>query len=242
MNPNNLAIWDKVSRPPREALKTIKGGRLSGMTDVNPQWRIKAMTENFGPCGTGWKYTIDKLWTEPGPEGQVMAFALVSVFVASLSGGWRDPIPGIGGSAMIAQEKGGLRGNDEAYKMAVTDALSVALKALGVAADIYAGLWDGTKYTQAPTTAHSPSDGAMEHLEADRQIQVKDVAEEVKVLMAEGKVPQAFDWLEAANFDADSKVACWALLPSYYQSALKKLGAERKAIRDLKELKDDVPG
>jgi len=30
--------------------------------------------------------------------------------------------------------------------MAVTDALSVALKMLGVAADIYLGRWDGSKY------------------------------------------------------------------------------------------------
>ena len=47
---------------------------------------------------------------------------------------------------LVAQESSGLRASDEAYKMAITDALSVALKVLGVAADIYAGLWDGSKY------------------------------------------------------------------------------------------------
>jgi hypothetical protein len=232
---SNMEIWAKVSRPPREALKTIRGGRLAGMTDVNPQWRFKAMTETFGPIGKAWSYTIDKLWTEPGPEGQVMAFAMISLNVGPL------PIPGIGGSLMIAQEKGGLRGNDEAYKMAVTDALSVAMKALGVAADIYAGLWDGTKYTEAPTSAHSPSEGVLESLETDMQTVVRDVAEEVKVLMAGGKVPQAFDWLEAANFSTEAKIACWSLLPSHYRTELKKLGEQRKAIRGLKDMKNDLP-
>jgi hypothetical protein len=53
---NNRFIWDALAKPPKEALKTIKGGRLSGMTDVNPQWRYKAVTDVFGPCGVGWKY------------------------------------------------------------------------------------------------------------------------------------------------------------------------------------------
>jgi hypothetical protein len=205
------------------------------MSDINPQWRLKAMTEAFGSCGDGWKYTIDKLWTEPGPEGCVMAFAQVSIWTAGTALG---PIPGIGGSMMVAQEKGGLRANDECYKMAVTDALSVAMKALGVAADVYMGLWDGTKYSEAPTAPHSGSSDVLEHLEADQLTVVKDTAEEVKVLMAGGKIAQAFDWLAAANFDADSKVACWSLLPSHYRTALTKEGDGRKTIRTLKDAKN----
>ena len=47
---------------------------------------------------------------------------------------------------MIAKEKNGPHTSDECYKMAVTDAISTAIKMLGVGADIYAGKWDGTKY------------------------------------------------------------------------------------------------
>jgi hypothetical protein len=230
----NLETWNQFNRPPREALKTIKGGRLAGMSDINPQWRLKAMTEAFGPCGKGWWYTIDKLWTEPGPEGQTMAFAQILLTVD----GHLAAIPGIGGSAMVAQEKGGLRANDECYKMAVTDALSVAMKALGVAADVYMGLWDGTKYSEAPTAPHSGSSDVLEHLEADQLTVVKDTAEEVKALMSKGEIIKAFDWLAAANFDADSKVACWSLLPSHYRTALTKEGDGRKTIRTLKDAKN----
>ena len=58
--------WEILARPPKSALKQIKGGRLSGMTDINPQWRYKAMTDVFGQCGNGWKYEIQRTWTEQG--------------------------------------------------------------------------------------------------------------------------------------------------------------------------------
>lgn len=144
---DNLSLWNKVARPPAEALKRISGGRLSGMTDISPQWRVKIMTEQFGPIGTGWGYDIVKLWTEPGSDGQVCAFAQVTVWYSGMVA--TAPVPGIGGSMLITNESKGPYTSDEAYKMAVTDALSVALKALGVAADIYMGKWDGSKYKDA---------------------------------------------------------------------------------------------
>lgn len=150
---SNLSNWEKLARPPVTALKPILAGRLKGKSDINPQWRYKAMTEVYGPCGEGWKYSIDRLWTEPGAQDQVMAFAQVSLFVCK-SNVWSDPIPGVGGSMLIAKESSGLHTSDEAFKMAITDALSVALKMLGVAADIYMGAWDGSKYkTEAANDA-----------------------------------------------------------------------------------------
>ena len=149
MASDHMTNWRAMARPPAKALKEIKGGRLSGMTDVNPQWRYQAMTEQIGPCGIGWKYTIDKLWTEPCADGEVLAFAQVSVYLATPEPSdnmWSEPIVGVGGNHLVAKEKAGLRNNDECWKMAITDALSVAMKMLGVAADIYAGLWDGSKY------------------------------------------------------------------------------------------------
>lgn len=148
MTDDNMKIWDKVKQPPKEALKQITGGRLKGMTDINPQWRYEAMTKLFGPCGEGWKWTIERIWTEPGQEGQVFQFAQINLYFLNLDS-WSDPIPGIGGSMLMVMESKGLHHNDEAVKMAITDALSVAMKVLGIGADIYAGLWDGSKYKNA---------------------------------------------------------------------------------------------
>lgn len=145
----NTRMWDAFSKPPVDALREIRGGRLRGKTDINPQWRLKAMTETFGPVGIGWKYTIDKLWLEPGNPPEVCAFALVSVSVNE-QGVWSEPVPGCGGSAFVTKEKDGIYTSDEAFKMAVTDALSVALKAFGVAAEVYLGNFEGTKYREPP--------------------------------------------------------------------------------------------
>lgn len=214
---SNLELWNKVARPPKEALKTIKGGRLSGMTDVNPQWRLKVMTENFGPCGKGWWYTIDKIWNEPGPEGAVMAFALVSVTINGHS-----PVQGVGGSMLVAKESAGLRANDEAYKMAVTDALSTSLKTLGIAADIYFGLWDGSKYLDAPKDdgAIKPTDGARGRVTPARRKVVEDTAVLIGDALNEDRDFDAYGYCE--NFtDADEKVYLWSFLDSKQRSRLK---------------------
>jgi len=66
----SMIIYNAVRNPPKEALKPIKGGRLSGLTDINPMWRIKALTEQFGVCGVGWKYIIAKQWIEEGGKAK----------------------------------------------------------------------------------------------------------------------------------------------------------------------------
>jgi hypothetical protein len=150
---NNRQFWDAMSRPPAEALKRISGGRLNGMTDIKPQWRYQVMTETFGPIGVGWKFEIVRMWTEKSDDGQVAQFAHVHLFVRH-ENEWSEAIPGIGGSFFIVKERAGLHVSDEAVKMAITDALSAAMKMLGVAADIYSGMWDGSKYRDE-TPAHN---------------------------------------------------------------------------------------
>lgn len=150
----NLVIYNKVRSVPATAQKVIKGGRLTGMTDINPMWRIKALTEVFGPCGIGWKYTIDKQWLEQGVDGAVTAYCNISLYF-KVQDAWSEPIPGTGGAMYIAKEKSGLYTDDECYKKALTDALSVACKALGVGADVY---WskDKTKYDNGDTDEPDP--------------------------------------------------------------------------------------
>ena len=143
----NLKYWNMFNQPPKNALKEIKGGRMSGKTDINPQWRYKAMTDTFGVVGIGWKFTVDKMWTENGANGEAFAFSNVSVYI-KVDGVWSDAIPGNGGSTLIVSESKGMYNDDDAFKKATTDALSTAMKMLGVAADIYAGGWDGAKYKQ----------------------------------------------------------------------------------------------
>ncbi len=145
---NNLSIWDKVKEVPQEAKKEIRAGRIKGFTDINPVWRLKKLTEVFGVCGFGWRYEIVKEWLERGSEDTISAFMQINLYV-KVNNTWSEAIPGIGGNSFLAKEKGGLFQSDECYKMALTDAISVVCKALGVGADVY---WDkdNTKYDQGP--------------------------------------------------------------------------------------------
>lgn len=151
---DNLEIYNRVRSVPENAQKTIGGGRLKGMTDINPMWRIKALTEVFGPCGVGWKYAITDKRLETAPDGTVAAFLDIDLYIRQ-GDGWSDAIPGTGGSMFISNERGGLYVSDECFKMALTDAISVACKALGMAADVY---WDKdrTKYDRTSAPAIQP--------------------------------------------------------------------------------------
>lgn len=143
----NLAIYNQVREVPKEAIKPIAAGRLKGMSDINPMWRIEKLTETFGMCGFGWKYEITKQWLEQGAEHEIRCFCNINLYV-KVDGEWSEAIPGTGGSSFSTVEKNGIYINDECAKMSLTDALSVACKALGIGADIYYAN-STTKYTTA---------------------------------------------------------------------------------------------
>ena len=161
---NNLIVWNLVKQAPQEFLKKIDFGYLKGKTDINPQWRLMAMTQAFGIVGHGWTYRIVRTWSEKGGDGQVMAFAEVAV-KTKYDNQWGEEFFGIGGSTIVELAKGNLKSNDEGYKMAVTDALSVAFKAVGVAADIYMGNYDGSKYLRDIDQAFVDYDALLKQVE-----------------------------------------------------------------------------
>ena len=153
----NLDLYNSFRAVPETAKKPIKGGRLKGMTDINPQWRIQTLTEKFGPCGIGWKFVILRKWMEHGPNDEVAAFVDIDLYY-KVDGEWSAPVPGTGGSKFVAKEQSGLYVSDECFKMAVTDALSVAGKAIGLGADVYWANGKQTKYgkDEVPETPQPP--------------------------------------------------------------------------------------
>lgn len=152
---NNLDIYNRVRVVPKEAQKAITAGRIKGMTDINPMWRIQVLTEQFGVCGIGWKYVITDKQIIEGANGERCAFVDIDLYV-KVNGEWSEAIQGTGGSSFVASERNGLYTSDECFKMALTDALSVSCKALGIGADVY---WAGgrTKYTANDNTPEAPT-------------------------------------------------------------------------------------
>lgn len=145
----NMEIYNAVRTVPENAKKPIYAGRLKGMTDINPMWRIQALTEQFGPVGIGWYYKTVRKWVEEGADGVKCAFVDIELYIKH-NNEWSMPIEGTGGNSFVAKEKSGLYTSDEAFKMALTDAISVACKALGFGADVY---WQAgrSKYNPTPT-------------------------------------------------------------------------------------------
>lgn len=142
MNQDNLKIFNQIREVPDKAKKPIKGGRLSGMTDIKPMWRIEKLTELFGICGIGWKYKTTKREIIEGGNDEKIAVVDIELYI-KVNGEWSEPIEGTGGSSFVSKERTGLYTSDECFKMATTDALSVACKNLGMGADVY---WGDSKY------------------------------------------------------------------------------------------------
>ena len=134
--PDLLAYWKRWQHVAPGMLKEIRGGNLNGKSDINPMWRFQVLTETFGPAGFGWNVREAERWTNEC-AGEVGAFVKVELRI-NIGGTWSEPIEGVGGSKLCGKGRGdGL--NDEAWKMATTDAISVACKSLGIGADVYFG-------------------------------------------------------------------------------------------------------
>lgn len=147
---DNMEIWNKLATTPEEAKRKISGGRLNGFTDINPMWRLRRLTEVFGPCGIGWSYKVVNQREIAGANGEIALFLDVELQV-KVGDQWSAPIPGLGGNMLVAKESGDLRTNDEAYKMALSDAIGTACKALGMSEDVYMSGKGrtGSKYQEA---------------------------------------------------------------------------------------------
>lgn len=162
----NLEIYEKARSVPDEAKKPFSNGRFSG-TDINPMWRIKKLTELFGPAGIGWYYDVISERSEP--HGDVTV-AIVDLNLYVKHGGeWSKPIYGTGGNVLL--RKG--QTSDEGYKMALTDALSVACKALGIGADVYFEK-DRTKYTAGLNAPTDEPDAPLSNVCADCKKKITD--------------------------------------------------------------------
>lgn len=142
----NMELYDRVKSVPKDAQKTIGAGRLKGMTDINPMWRIEVLTREFGACGKGWKVEYVFFSETDYAEESVVKCSLNLYYFDKELGDWSAPVYGIGAAKSRVKEKNGIYIDDEAVKKAYTDALSVACKALGIGAEIYRYGASGSKY------------------------------------------------------------------------------------------------
>lgn len=143
---DNLRIWDSLCKTNPTATKPFRRARGFAGTAVKPIWTILRMTEEFGPCGTGWGTTSPTFQVVPAGE-ETMVYCSAGIWY-EIDGKRSETVFGVGGDKVIVKDKNGASSNDEAFKASFTDAISNALKFLGVAADIHMGLFDDEKYVR----------------------------------------------------------------------------------------------
>jgi hypothetical protein len=162
---NNTKIWDLLGRTDPAHVKAFKrAGGFSG-TAIKPIWSYRRMTEEFGPVGIGWGVGEPQFQVVPGPEGEVLVYCTASVWF-KMGDEISQTIYGVGGDKVVGKNKYGLATDDEAFKKAFTDAVTNALKLIGVGADVHMGLFDDNKYVNsmreefAETPAEKPVSSA----------------------------------------------------------------------------------
>lgn len=184
--------YNRLAIVPEDAMKPIEFGALKGKSDINPQFRIETMTKEFGLCGIGWRFDVVKTETFACPDGQVMIFMTVTVQVKD-GDGWSEAVTGYGGDFIVKMEKGQLKPNDEAYKMAETDALGNALKYLGVAANVYRGMHD-SKHGRRDEQARNEQ-ASMKSTQSKANTSAPKATEKP----AQAKQPQSVAWTKVHN-------------------------------------------
>lgn len=138
-----MNVWNQVCNTPPERTQKFSytaGGKT--FNDINQQYRIQCLTEQFGPCGQGWGYDILERWRENWGAAECCYVMLRIWYIQD--GARCETGPQIGGT-MVQYSP------DECWKMSVTDALGKCAALLGVAADIYLGTFD-TKYRDKATS------------------------------------------------------------------------------------------
>lgn len=212
----NVRFYHKFMTTPKDAQKSFNNGRFSG-TDINPMWRIKILTEVFGPSGFGWwtqniRYEfVEANITPPDAkqeQKETSVFCELELVVKDPeTGEISQPIYGVGGNTYIAWGKYGPRASDEAKKMAYTDALSIACKSLGIGHDIWYSN-DRTKYTMGnadpqpePVKAAKKTAEKQEEAPAEHTVDTAAIIDEIAKKLDEigSTMPDKNDKIEFAK-------------------------------------------
>lgn len=152
----NTALWDKLGKTDPAHTKGFKrAGGFTG-TAIKPIWSYRRMTEEFGPCGEGWGINEPSFQLVPAGE-EILVFCTVTVWLqaksddSSLNLTSPKLLVGVGGDKVLTKTKYGISTDDEAFKKAFTDAVTNALKFIGVGADVHMGMFDDNKYVNTMT-------------------------------------------------------------------------------------------
>lgn len=145
----NLQIWNDRKNIDPNFTKPISGRDYTG-TSPDPQEIIRMLTEEFGPAGRGFGWSVIQEDFTPLGSETVLHWCRIDFWWKR--DGEKNSFQQYGQTkaAYVAGRKNGSGGylkiDEDAPKKSLTDAITKAASQLGFAASIYLGLYDDAKY------------------------------------------------------------------------------------------------
>jgi hypothetical protein len=141
---NNKDLWIRVCKTDPAAVKPITGKQYQG-NSPKPYYIVERLTEEFGPCGLGWGFSVLHERFERFSDTDTLHVALIEFWY--IRGTDRGAFQQMGQTkASYVTSKGVFMLDEDAPKKSVTDALVKCASYLGFAGDIFSGRWDDSKY------------------------------------------------------------------------------------------------
>lgn len=141
---DNKALWRRVCVTDPAAVKPITGKDYGG-NSPKPYWIVERLTDEFGPCGIGWGFSVVNERFERFSDTDTLHIACVRMWY--VLNGKRGELEQIGQTkGSYVTSKGAFKVDEDAPKKSVTDALVKCASYLGFAGDIFSGRWDDSKY------------------------------------------------------------------------------------------------
>ncbi|MDB4725988.1 hypothetical protein OAF54_01035 [bacterium] len=130
---SKMKIWKGVEKTDPNSTKEINFGRK--FTAIDAYSQIKAATEQFGPVGEGWGWEVHNV--QYPPNDTVVVHLKV----------WHTErlfMYDVFGQKNLNNTKG--KPDEDAFKKALTDAITKGLSYLGFNADVFLGRFEDNKY------------------------------------------------------------------------------------------------
>lgn len=135
---DKMKIWNSLEKTDPKYTKQVN--MRGGFTAIDAQWQIMKVTEIFGVVGQGWGYSVTN-----STEGNLAVSDVVLWFVDR-----KNTYGAIRGAEELytTDKNGNQRTDTDAWKKAMTNALTKGLSHIGSGADVFLGKYDDNSYVQ----------------------------------------------------------------------------------------------
>ena len=201
---SNLEIWNKHADIDPKFTKPITGKQYKG-TSPQPHHIIWCLTDMFGPVGKGFGWSVVAESFEQFGETTLHWCRIVFWW---RDGDTKNEFESYGQTkAAYKTNSGKMIVDEDAPKKSLTDAITKAASQLGVAANIFLGRWDDSKYIAGLREEFSDTPKFNPDAAADRVIAKINAANTIEELKeAWGSEKTTIAEIRAASADLFKKI------------------------------------